>query len=140
MRAGLAASPQYSGESLAGYLVFREECLNSTGDFFAVRFKREVSGVQEMRLQILQVAAVGRSAFWWKDEIVFSPHNQSRRLILAEEILKFRVQRDVGAVVVHEVHLDIAVSGAVETNLIKRPSCRVEQRQITDAILVLPAG
>jgi hypothetical protein len=62
-----------------------------------------------MRLKILEIAAVGRGAFRREDEIVFDPHNQSGRLILPKEILEFRIQRHVRAVVIHEVHLDIGV-------------------------------
>jgi len=60
---------------LACYFVFCQECFDAVGDLFAVRFECEVPCVEQMRLDILKIAAVWRCTGGRKDEIVFSPHN-----------------------------------------------------------------
>ena len=39
------------------------------------------------------------------------PHDQGGRLMISEKILKFRIERNICAVVVEEVHLDITIPG-----------------------------
>ena len=95
--------------------------------------------VEQMCLEILEIAAVRSCAFRREDEVVLSPYDQCRRLVFSEEILKIRVEGNVGAVVVHQIHLDVAIAGTVEADLIEGPCRWVEQRQVADAVLVLPA-
>ena len=74
VRAGLNAARSVCS-CLACYFVFCQECFDAVGDLFAVRFECEVPCVEQMRLDILKIAAVWRCTGGRKDEIVFSPHN-----------------------------------------------------------------
>src|SRR5215469_1907535 len=103
---GRMARRQPAGISLASYVVLVEKRFDETRDHLTVGFQCKVSGVEKVCLKVLEITTVGSRSFRWEDEVVFSPHNQRRRLVLAEEILEFRVQRDIGAVVVEEVHLN----------------------------------
>ncbi len=62
-------------------------------------FEGEVTGIEEVRIDIFQVAVIGGGAFGRKDEIIFAPDDEGRRLIFAEEGLEIGIERDVGAVV-----------------------------------------
>src|SRR5215469_11039950 len=136
---GSMARRQRARISSASYLVLVEKRFDETRDSLAVGFQCKVSGVQKVFLKVLEITTVGSSSFRWEDKIVLSPRNKRRRLVIAEEILEFRVQWDIGAVVVEEVHLDVPVTGSVEPDLVERPGCRVKQGQVAHAILVLPA-
>src|SRR5580704_1230006 len=125
--------------SLSGYVVFRKEPFDAAGDFFAVRLERKMSSVQQMRFDIGQITGIRRSALWRENGIVFAPDDQSGRLVPPEEGLEFWVKRDVCPIVIHKVHLNIAIAGAVEANLVECPRRRVKQCEVADAILVLPA-
>ena len=59
-----------------------------------------------------------------KVDVVLAPHRQHRRLAVAEVGLPFRVKRDVGAVVVDEVELDLVGAGAPEVGGIERVAVR----------------
>src|SRR5579863_4360721 len=85
---------------LVGYLVLSEKPFHAAGDFFPVRFECKMPGIQQMSLKVLKVAGIRSRAFRREYKIILAPHNQSRRLIGPEEILKLRVQRHIGAVVV----------------------------------------
>jgi len=81
--------------SLASYLVLVEKRFDETRDFLAVGFQCEMSGVEEVRFKVFEITTVGSSSFRREDEVVFSPHNQCRWLVLPEEFLELRVQWDM---------------------------------------------
>src|SRR4030095_284804 len=127
-RARLRRLPQafrYSGEGVVNRsrpaAGFCEEVADVSCDQVAVLFEREVTGVEQVELQVLQITFVGFGPLRRKNEIVFSPHNKRRRLALTEVSLPPRVERRVRAVVVEELQLNIFVAGAVEQILVGRP-------------------
>ena len=69
---------------------------------------------------------VGRCAVGGEDLVVLAPHDQGRRLPLAEERLEFRIERDVRSVVEEEVELDVLVARAVEQRLVVAPIVRID--------------
>lgn len=72
-------------------LLFGEEAADQAGDLAAFFFEREVAGVDEVKLQILQVAAIGLRAFGREDNVVLAPDDEGGRLVPAEILLPFRV-------------------------------------------------
>jgi hypothetical protein len=73
----------------------------------------EMPGVQEMRLDIGKIPFVRGCALRWENVVVLSPDDQRWRLILTEELLELRIERNVGSVVVEHVQLDVAIAGTV---------------------------
>src|SRR5262249_57309452 len=72
--------------------VFCEEVADVSCDQVAVLFQREVTGVEQVELQVLQITFVRFRPLRRKNEIVFSPHDQRRRLVLTEVSLPLRVK------------------------------------------------
>ena len=96
-----------------------------------------MAGIEEMQFGVRQVAQVGRRAVGGKDLVVLAPHDQRRRLPLAEERLKFRIERNVRSVVEEQVELDVLVARAVEQRLVVAPVVRIDPRDVGDAVRVL---
>jgi hypothetical protein len=80
-------------------------------------FQREMPGVEEMQLGVRQVSKIGRRAVGRKNLVVLAPDDQRRRLALAKECLKLRIERDVRSIIEEEVELDVLVSGTIEQRL-----------------------
>src|SRR3984957_18090006 len=96
-----------------------------------------MSRVEEMQLGVRQVAQIGRRAVGRKNLVVLAPDDQRRRLPFAEERLKRRIKRDVGAIVEEEVELDVLVSGAIKQPLIVAPIVRIDARYVGHAVDIL---
>src|SRR5919106_536878 len=60
----------------AARCVLQEQRLDAARDLFAVRFEREMTRVQQMRLDVRQVAAVCGGPFRREDDVVLAPHDQ----------------------------------------------------------------
>src|SRR5262245_66242774 len=74
------------------FLELPEEAVDSTRDLVAVRLEREMACIEQMRLDIWQIAAIRRRTFRREDEVVVAPDDQRRRLILPATLLEWRVQ------------------------------------------------
>src|SRR5215471_458314 len=98
-----------------------EKVLDVTGDRVAIFFQREVAGVEQVKLDVLQVAFVRLGSFSREDRIVLTPHDQCRRLVLTEVCLPLGVPGRVRTVAVEKLQLDLLVSGAIHPILIGRP-------------------
>src|SRR5271166_2712853 len=92
-----------------------------------------------MGLHILQVPGVGRGALSREDEVVFTPNDQSRRLILPEEGLELGIERNIGPVAEEQIQLDLGVPGPIQTDLIQCPGCRIQQGAVGHAVFILPS-
>src|SRR5277367_4759240 len=73
--------------------------------------QREVAGIENMNFRIGHVPPVRIGFRDLERRIVLAPHNQSRRLVLLEPCLPGRITRDVGAVVVEQIALDVGLAG-----------------------------
>src|SRR5262249_34711516 len=118
--------------------VFCEEIADVSCDQVAVLFQREVTGVEQVELQVLQITFVRFRARRRKNEIVFSPHDQRRRLVLTEVSLPLRVKWRGRAVVVEELQLNIVVAGAIELILVGSPRVGADVLDVSYAVRVLP--
>jgi hypothetical protein len=100
-------------------------------------FQREVSRVEQVQLGVRQILQVGARTLRREDHVVLAPHDQRRRLPLAEELLELRIQRGIRAVVVEEIELNLDVAGTIEQRLILDPGARIDTRAIRNAVEVL---
>src|SRR6478752_6303644 len=66
-------------------------------------FQSKVSGVEEVKLHIGQIALVRMCALGRKDLVVLAPHQQRRRPVLTKISLHRGIERQIGAVVVEQV-------------------------------------
>ena len=107
-----------------------EKLLDAGGNFLAVRLKGEMPRIEKMRLDVGKIPIVWSRTLGRKDVIVFPPDNQRRRLILTEEFLKLRVERNVASVVIKHVELNVAVPRTVQQGLIQCPGRGVEMTQV----------
>jgi hypothetical protein len=101
--------------------VLAEEVPHQVGDRVAIFLKREVSGVEQVKLQSLQVFLVWLSAGSGEDRIVLAPNDECRWLVRAEVGLPRRVQRRVAAVAMEQRELDLGVPRPVEQWLVDVP-------------------
>src|SRR5687768_16564194 len=93
--------------------VLREEFTHQLGDFLSTGFQSEVTGVEQMELERLQISLVGLSTSGREDFIVLAPRNQHGRLVLTEIFLPLGIERRVAAVAEDQVKLDLVVAFAV---------------------------
>ena len=121
-------------------LLVRKEGADESGDLCARFFEREVAGIDEMELKVLQVAPIGFRAVGRKDQVVLAPDDEGGRLVLAEIFLPLRIKWRIAAVVPEERHLDFLVAGAIELHLVHPPVVRADRFDLMGAVGVLPAG
>jgi hypothetical protein len=76
-------------------------------DFIAAIFHGEVPRVQPMHLGFRKILQRFLAAFAGEENIVPLPEDDGFRLTLAQERLPLRVERDVGAVIIKEIQLDL---------------------------------
>lgn len=62
-----------------------------TCDHVTIFFECKVSGIEQMKFQVLQVSFVRMRSICWEDKVVLAPNNQRRRLMLAEVRLPHRL-------------------------------------------------
>ena len=80
-----------------------QERPHELGDHLTILFEREVPGIQDVKLEILEIAFVRIRSLGREDRIVLAPHDQGRGLMLAEVRLPRRVERRITPVVVEEL-------------------------------------
>src|SRR3546814_6624397 len=85
----------------------------------------DLAGVEEVELDVLEVLPIALGEVTREQRVVVAPDHQGRRLVLAEQRLPLRIERDVVAVVVEQRELDRLVAGAVEQVLQDRKSTRL---------------
>ena len=96
-------------------------------------FKREVSRVLHVHLELWKVLLVSSTPGGWKDEIVLTPQYEGRRLIFAEKLRELK-----SPVVIEHVQLNSVVGCSVEPILIDDSGGRVEERGVCHTVLILP--
>src|SRR5262249_29986767 len=103
--------------------------------------------VDQVKLDLGQVALVRVSAVGREDFVVLAPDDERRRLMLAEICLYLRIKRQIGAIVVEQVHLDFGVTWPIGRRLImalvwrmEDPGVGIEGAHIGDAVGVLELG
>src|SRR6266508_2792788 len=74
----------------------------------------EMAAVEHVQLGLREVPQVGAAALGGEEDVVLSPEDERLRPALAQERLPLRIERDVRAIVVEEVELDLAGAGAFE--------------------------
>lgn len=92
-----------------------------------------MTGIQQMCFDFLEIAAVRARSFRWNDEVVLAPYDQGPWLMFPEERLELRIERNAGPLVAHEIHLKVAIAGAIQSDLIESPGGWVEQCLVCDA-------
>ena len=97
-----------------------------------------MSGIEEMKLQVFQIALVGIGSRCRKDVVVFPPNDQCRRLVLAEISLPGRVVRNIVLIVVEQLQLYLRVSFEGKVLNVHVPVIRADTRFVPDSVGVLP--
>ena len=83
-------------------------------------FESKVTGIEEFHDGVRQVLFECPGAGGQEERVLITPNGQERRLLIAEILLKFRVQRHIAGIVFKEVKLDFYVTGLIEKMLIQR--------------------
>src|SRR6516165_7002603 len=113
---------------------------NGACDFVAMRFEREVAGIQKLHFGVRDVAFEGLRTRRQEEWVVLAPHGQKRRLVFAEVTLEFWIERDVGLVVAEKIELNFIRTGARQIITVERISVRRNQARIANAVRILPDG
>src|SRR5688572_13947460 len=111
-----------------------EETTNQRCHLIELVFEREMSRVEDMKLRRGKIAKIRMRALLGKYLVVLAPDDQRRRLALAEELLKLRIERHVGPVVIEQVELNVFIARPIQQRLIVNPVVRADARQILDSI------
>ncbi len=111
-----------------------------SGDDITILFQREVPGVEQVEVDILQVPLIGISALGGEDRIVFTPYDEGRRLIFPEVSLPAGILRRISAVAMEQLQLDSIVPGAVHEKRVHVPAVGTDRLRVPHAIDVLPFG
>src|SRR5688572_32774143 len=114
-----------------------EEVAHQARNLCTLVLQREMSAIEQVQLRARQILEVRTCAVRREDHVVLAPHDQRRRLTLAEELLELRVQLEIRAVVVEQVELDLDIAGSVEQSLIVQPGARIDPRAIGDTVDIL---
>ena len=114
-----------------------EEVVDQRDHLIGLVLQREMAGVEEMKLQVGQIALVRMRAIGGENLVVLAPDDQRRRLMLAEISLDGGIERQVGPVVVEEVELDLVVARAIEQRLVVDPIVGRDAADVGDAVRVL---
>ena len=80
-----------------------------------------MAGVEKVKLHVGQVAFVRKCAIGRKNLVVFPPYDQRGRQVVAKLGLHCRIKRQVGAIGVEEIHLNLAIARTVEQSLVVDP-------------------
>jgi hypothetical protein len=80
-----------------------------------------VAGVEEMNLGVREVTSEGARAVRPEDLVVLAPHDEGRRLVIAEVLLESRILVDVEAIVAEQRELDVLVARTIEQRLVEHP-------------------
>ena len=100
-------------------------------------FQNKVAAVEQMEFEVREVAIIGVSAVGREDEVVLTPDDQCRRLMLAQVLLHFRIERQIGSVVVEDIELNIIVAGPIKKRLVMGPVIRRDAARVRNAVGVL---
>ena len=115
----------------AGFTALREvlvqKAAHMTGYHISIFFQREVAGVQQVELQILKVPLVRMRTVSRKDVVVFSPNDESWRLIFAEIFLPAGIQRNVALIVIEKRELNCRIALATQMPMIDIPVVRADR-------------
>jgi len=110
------------------------------GDHIAHLFEGEVAGVEQVVVDVGEVAPVGLGAGRGEDGVVASPDDERRWLVGSEVLLPLRVVRGVGAVAEEQLELDVLVPGAVKVGLVEDPVVGADGGGVLDTVRPLPLG
>src|ERR1700722_231717 len=102
-----------------------------------MRLEREVSGVEQVQLDALEVASIRFGARHPKYEVALSPNDQGRRLIVSKVGLPLVVTGEVAGVIRVQGVLNVLVSGAVQSPLRMLPRIGAHPSRISDTLQVL---
>src|SRR5215831_1073658 len=117
-----------------------EEIADGGRDVIAMRFQREMAGVEELHLD-LRIVPLERLGAGRKEEgVVLAPDRQDRWALGAEVLLELRVQRDVTRVVQEQIELDFVVTGPSKQRRVERIALGRDQRCVRHAVQILPLG
>src|SRR5687767_2781806 len=94
-----------------------EKVADQPGDLLPVRLQGEMPGVEQMHFRLRVVALVSLGAGRQEERVVFAPDSQNGRLACAEELLEFRIERDVGLIVAEQVQLNVRAAGLIQVHL-----------------------
>jgi hypothetical protein len=115
-----------------------QKLLDQIRDLITVFFEGKMAGVENMEIEVLQVAFVGMGAFLRKNGIVLSPSDQCRGLMFPKVALPFWVKWGITSIVVEEGQLDLIIPFSIEQVLIVCPGIGTDDRFIPYPSRVLP--
>src|ERR1700704_1516296 len=97
---------------------------------------REVAGVEPMHLGVGQDFQEGLAALLREEDVRLAPEDDRLRLPLLQECLPLRIERDVGAVVVEEVELNLLGVRAFQEVVVHVPVVGADLRRVRMAVQI----
>src|SRR5450432_2607699 len=84
-----------------------QEIADRRCDFTSMRFKREVTGIEEANDRARDVALERLGSRRQKKRIIFAPRRQERRLVRAKICLERGIESNIALKIAHQVELDL---------------------------------
>ncbi len=122
---------------LRRHLRFAQELLHPFRDEVGRILQRKMTRIDQVQFGIGNVPLVGLRPFHSEKGIIDSPNNQHSRLLGAEILVPFLIQRHIGLVIVKEVKLNRVIAGPVEKELIDRVRIGTDQVRFFYTVRVL---
>jgi hypothetical protein len=85
----------------------------------------EMTCIENMNLSRRHVAPVGLGFIDLKRRVIATPEHEERRLMAVQPRLPCRIARDVGPVVIEQIHLDVALARTAQEGELIGPEVRV---------------
>jgi hypothetical protein len=108
-----------------------QESAGQVRDHVGLLVQSEVAGVQDVHLGVWHVPAVCRGLLDLERGVVAAPYDLQGWLVFAEPVPPGGIARDVGAVVVEQVGLDVLLAGPAEEGELVGPQVRVVVLRVT---------
>src|SRR6185312_14024816 len=93
----------------ASIVVASQEVDHQARDLIDLLIESEVPGIEQVELGVGHIALISLGSGNDEGGIVTAPHHERWRCVLAKPCLPRMVGRDVGAIVVKEARLDLAL-------------------------------
>ena len=111
------------GVALGGVARFQKVAYRRT-DFRSVRFKSEVTGIEETDIRVRQVTAERLGTGRQEERIVSAPDCEQRWLVATEVGVEIGIGFDVGFIVAEEIELDFVDAWPCQKRVVERVALR----------------
>src|SRR5664279_2527285 len=117
-----------------------EEVVDERRHYVELVFQCKMPGIEQVKFGVRQISQVRMRAIEREDLVVCAPNDQRRRLAFAEERLKLRIERNITAIIMEQVELNVLIAGTIKQSLIVAPIVWIDPGHVLHTVRVLELG